>query len=223
MFRANIYSIEPLSPLARDAVHEGIQMVAAYMGQTATTSELLVRLPLNTDGRVNPRRVGFKNLDKMVDLHLMAVPVDRGESEKLGQAGVGLGWAFSDVTEDNSQIIRTTTAHEVAHAFGHVNPESEQSDPNSRGHCVCQDCVMHRVALYRTVQMELPRPEPEKLKGLKAIFKRKQPVIEPPETVRVKQYHQYDFCASCKLDLYHDSDRNLANMRYRRLLDRNGV
>ncbi len=223
MFRANIYSLEPLEPVAREAVHEGIEMIAAYMGQTVTTSELQVRLPLDDNRLVNPRRVGFKKLDKMVELHLMAVPVDPGESELLGVAGVGLGWGFTDISSNHPSLMRSTASHETAHAFGFVMADSKQSDPESSTHCISSNCIMHSKAIYQVVHTER-LIEPARSRGISRLIHLPNSQETPAVEISThREYLQHDFCVDCKSDMYNYGEKNLARLRHRRVFTRNRV
>lgn len=227
MFRANVYSMEPLTPVAREAINDGIGMVAAYMGQTATSRELLVRLPLNERGNVNPARVGFSKLDKMVELHLMAVPLDPGAGERIGLAGVGRGWSFVDTAKDSTSVIRTTTAHEVAHAFGFVSPSAEQTDPESPFHCCDGGCIMHKMVTILVAESETAQQAPEESRRLlsKIPFWRKSKLTIPETSVSTTYTvpDQYDFCLPCKVDLRHNSEAHLSELRMSRLFGTKGV
>jgi hypothetical protein len=219
MFRANVYSLEPLSPEARSAVQDGIDMVATYMGETVASSDKLVRLPLNERGHVNPARVGFAKLDKLVELHLMAVPLDPGDSEQIGLAGVGRGWAFVNTTTDNEQIIRLTSAHEVAHAFGFVLAGSQQEDPESTYHCCDDSCAMHHKVVTEVTYAEQEMGRAQKLLSR---FARKS-VQVPEEVVSSKILKQFDFCLPCKVDMRSASEENIHKLRYGRIFEWRGI
>jgi len=203
MFRANIYSMEPLTPVAREAVNDGIGMVAAYMGETVSTRELLVRLPMTQRGTVNAKRVGYGNLDKLVELHLMAVPLDKGEGEAIGLAGLGRGWSFVDTMHGAADVMRTTSAHEVAHGLGFVIASSEQADPKSPNHCCDGNCIMHKKV---TILMS------ESGTGQ-----------QTPPSGSASLYGQYDFCLPCKIDLRSKGAHRLAELRRSRLFSRRGI
>lgn len=225
MFRANVYSMEPLTPVAREAINDGIGMVAAYMGQTVASRELLVRLPLNERGNVNPARVGFNKLDKMVELHLMAVPLDPGAGERIGLAGVGRGWSFVDTAKDSDQVIRTTTAHEVAHAFGFVSPSAEQTDPESPFHCCDGNCIMHKMVTILVSEAEAEQQAPEESRRLlsKIPFRRKSKIVTPEPSPTYSVTDQYDFCLPCKIDLRDNSEAHMSELRTGRLFGTKGV
>jgi hypothetical protein len=221
MLRANIYSIEPLTPVAREAIHDGLGMVAAYMGHTIATKELAVRLPLKDNGTVNPRRVGFANLEKMVELHVMAVPLDPGESEAVGYAGVGGGWSFVDTATHSPELIRTTSAHEAAHAFGFVRQRVGHEDSTSHGHCCNGTCIMHRKVMIETYQEEV-RLEASRRSRLTELFRRGRPPITPVPKIRLA-HEQYDFCLPCKVDLRDKGEEQIAKLRHNRLFVWKGV
>lgn len=220
MFRANIYSMEPLTPVAREAVNDGIGMVAAYMGETVVPRELLIRLPLNERGNVNPTRIGFGKLDKMVELHVMAVPLDPGDEEVIGLAGIGSGWSFVNTTRDSEQVIRATTSHEVAHALGFVTIGAAHADPESSFHCCDDNCLMHKSLFIHTktdTTAELLAEEPPKLLD-RIGFRRKSrvaPRVPSPVYTLVKR--QYDFCSPCKLDIKTNGEKNLSELRTNRI------
>ena len=208
--RANIYSLEPLAPAAREAVHDGIGMVAAYMGEPIATNELQVRLPLTPDGCVDPRRVGFAHFDMMVELHLIAVPL-QGSAERPGIADVARGVSFTDVSSDAKPLIRTVTAHEVAHSLGFVLADSTHVDASSEHHCAGEGCIMHRRVVTDTQTLiTLPKTRlADRLRGRKAA-----PLQE--SVVRLVN-GQYDFCGDCKTDLYHNGLAALNKLRWNRL------
>lgn len=222
MFRANIYSMGGgLAPEARGAIHDGVDMVAAYMGQTVVKKELSVRLPQNENGLVNPHRVGFAKLDKMVELHLMAVPVDRGETDVLGLAGMGRGWAFANISTDSAQVMRMTACHEISHAFGFVIPAAEQADQTSPGHCASRDCIMHKFALYNIVPVvsEPTATNPGRWDPLARWRNRNNgDTVDSIEVSYQKRYRQADFCSDCKVDMREHGDKNLARLRHRRIM-----
>lgn len=203
MFRANVYSMEPLSPPIQEAVHDGIGMVAAYMGQTVAAKDLLVRLPLNEYENVAPERIGFGRLDGMVELHVMAVPLERGEGERIGLGGVGRGWAFVNTRKSSVPIVRSTTSHEVAHAFGFVLPDAEQADPGSKYHCASSGCVMHKMVVSQLLA------SPQEVKPNHSTQRQRKVWTQSPS--------QFDFCVPCKVDLRNHGDEHLAKLRHNRL------
>jgi hypothetical protein len=208
--RANVYSLEPLAPAAREAVHDSLDMVAAYMGEAVVARELQVKLPLTAAGLVNPKQVGYSNFDMMVELHLLAVPLE-GSAERPGIADVGRGVGFTNITGNSKPLIRTVTAHEVAHAVGFVLPDSAQADPDSQYHCLAASCLMNRRVVTDTETLITTPKAPllERLRGKKAA-----PLTE--STVRLVN-RQYDFCGDCKADLHHYGQRELNRLRYHRL------
>lgn len=56
-------------------------MATGYTGHMVVSNLFGVRLPINDQGRVNPARISFCKLDKMVELHLMAVLLESGDKE----------------------------------------------------------------------------------------------------------------------------------------------
>lgn len=91
--RANIYSLEQLEPPTLEAIHVGLDMVAAYIGETVISKDYIVRLPQTPDGLIDPAKVGCSKLDKLVELHVMAVPL----VENVGLSRYGRGVSFVNV------------------------------------------------------------------------------------------------------------------------------
>lgn len=226
MLRANIYSLEPLPAETRSALNDGIDMAAAYMGHQLIAKELTVRLPLNEHGNVNPARVGYGKLDRLVELHLMAVPLDPGAGERVGLAGVGRGWGFVDVVSNSPELIRTTTAHETAHAFGFVLPDASQRDLDSPRHCSHDSCVMHKKVTTMTTHHEQfgqANPRRKFLSRLGFSRGERQP-IEPVmlETVCLAN-NQYDFCTDCKISMRDNGEEQIAGLRHNRIFTWKGI
>ncbi len=217
MFKANIYSLEPLSTTDREAVRTGIEIVAAYMGETALSTELIVRTATNQDGRVDPRRANFAKLNHLVELHMMVMPlVASSHNTRLGVAGVGRGWGFVDPTTAPSALsLQSTTAHEVSHAFGFVNGGASQADPESRHHCTDPSCIMH---MHQELTL-IPESHRLRQKGMVAVTKRALKEFFRPE--HPKDTHaqsQYDFCLACKMDLRHHGPAKIGQLRTDRLV-----
>lgn len=202
MLRANIYTIEPLSPEIQDSVEDGVRMVVTYIGHIAVTRSVEVRLPLSQEGKVDPGRVGLSNLDGMVELHVMAVPLDRSKYGRFtsGMSAFGVGVGFVDTSVDKVNSIRLTTAHEVGHSLGFVSNHSGHEDPNSANHCSDKSCVMHQAGL---------QPEID--------------ALNPPEGSReARLLKQFDFCLDCKVDMRSKGEENLQRLRHSRVVE-NGV
>jgi hypothetical protein len=218
MLRAIVYSLEPLTPDNREAVHEGIEMVAEHIGQTVSCQELLVRLPMTDRGTVNPDRVGRGKLDKMVELHLMAVPLDRGAGERAGLAEIGAGWAFVDIREQCKDAVRTTSAHETSHALGFVSRDAAHTDPNSRYHYRDNDCIMSKSS---TVLVTYPAFAPATLgEIMSSRLLRRQPKVKGPSR---QLLGHHDFCPDCKVDMRANGENKLAELRHSRIFTRKGV
>jgi hypothetical protein len=226
MFRANVYSLEPLTPVAREAVHDGIGMVTAYMGETVAARELMVRLPFTERGTIDPARIGHSKLDKMVELHLMAVPLDSGESERIGLGALGRGWAYVDTAKNSAEVIRVTAAHEVAHAFGFVAPEAKQADPESPYHCCDGNCIMHKMVTILVADSEHAQQAPQESRRLlnRLQFRRRSTrVAAVTNTPAYSVEKQYDFCLPCKIDLRDKGSQNIAELRHGRIFSWRGV
>jgi hypothetical protein len=216
MIRANVYSQETLQPEVAKAVADGIDVVAGYIGETVSIKELQVRLPHNRYGSVNPNRVGFKKLDGMVELHVMAVPLEYENEATLGVASIGHGFSFIDTNSNNPQVLRSTSAHENAHALGFVVPLSRHEDPASPFHCSDPNCIMNnKIVIFDTLQA-LAEP----------ISKRNPLTLDKAETdlLRARSLQiangQNDFCSPCKKDFRDKGSYNIGKLRYGRLVNK---
>lgn len=220
MIRANVYSLEPLSTDVSEAVRQGIDMVADYMGHTVATQELLLkRLPLNSEGNVRPGLVSFRKLDKFVELHLMAVPLDRGAGERIGLAGVGRGWAFVNTSDESLEVITTTSAHETGHAFGFVTPASPNSDPRDPHHCRDIRCLMNKKVVILESDEEVSTGFSVSARSaMDRLFLRRPPRTASPRPSR-RVHQQHDFCDCCKADMRQAGNENIAKLRSARLFE----
>lgn len=214
-----------MTSVVYEAVNDGIGMVAAYMGETVTTKVLQIRLPLTERGTVEPARIGHGKLDRMVELHMMAVPLDSGEGERIGLAALGRGWAYVDTSKNSAEVIRVTAAHEVAHGFGFVLPSSKQSDPESPFHCCDGNCLMHKMVTILVSEPELAEPAPQESRRLlsRLPFRRRPQVEAVTTNPRYTVEEQYDFCLPCKIDLREKGSQHLSELRHGRLFSWKGV
>jgi hypothetical protein len=208
--KANIYSVEPLVPVAREAIHEGISIVAGYMGEPVTTKELTVKLPRTPEGYVRPEKVGFSNFDMMVELHLLAVPL-QGGAERPGVANLGRGVSFADTNVESKPLMRIITAHEVAHSLGFVLADSKQVEKDKGAHCIEDSCIMNREVTTAT-ETRVIAPDLTRMERLRG----KKPALVTETVVRLVN-GQYDFCGDCKVDLYQHGQAELNKMRWQRL------
>ncbi len=213
MFRANVYGLEPLSGHTKEEVHTGIEMVAAHIGDIVVTRQC--RLKVSTDflGHVKPEKIGTKKLDKMVELHVMAVPLSLEQAERIGMANVGKGIAFVDTSPLRSKSkgnITATTAHEVAHAIGFVRENSSQVDPHSETHCFDPKCIMHKLLIEERID-DFPEHNLFK-RGIKAVVSSMLAPVEP------RWGAQFDFCTDCKSDMHQHGQRQLNELRSHRLI-----
>ena len=220
MIRANIYNLEPLDKKTRESVNTGIEMVAAFMGHTVVSQECRLRISTDVLGRVDPRRVGFGKMDRLVELHLLAVPLSPIlHKDLVGLAGAGRGWAFVDVappTTNQQASIRSTTAHEVAHALGYVRPGAHQEDPADYGHCSDPDCILHK-NIIGVPAGDRRHPGERFLIRAKRTAKAVMGDLGlAPQSTRVG--YQYDFCLPCKVDFREHGDEHLSSIRANRVI-----
>lgn len=210
MITANVYSLveQRITYESRRAIYDGLGMVAAYMGETILTSEMFVEAPLNDRRKVNPANVHASMLDPSTDIHLLAVPLERGEDEQMGLAYMHSGLCFVDTTRDSPCVMRTTSAHEAAHALGFVTSGLRHEDLTSSNHCRNGDCLMHKKAILIEEEAELKNVQHELDRVLR--------VLRPTDILRPmvnKIGGQYDFCTPCKIDMRDNGARNLAKLR----------
>lgn len=217
MISANIYSMEPLPEATRSAIGEGIDMVAEHIGDAIAAKNVRIKLATNKLGVVDPARVGFGKLDKIVELHLMAVPLNTDEDGILGVAGIGQGWAFTGINQRDLAVIRHNTAHEVAHAFGFVRKGSVQEDPRSQHHCISSQCVMHKSALTWTLEPAVSIQPRKRMPGLL-----RRPAM-PELPVRSGLLGGHDFCRNCKDDMHEHGAANISSLRMARLTGKSPV
>lgn len=211
MLRANIYSLDKLPEEHSRGVHDGIGMVAANLGTEIVATDRRVILPTYTNGNVNPKRVGLSKLDNMVELHVMAVPMQTGLDEQLGLALLGRGLAYVDTSTDSQEIIRSVTAHEVSHSIGFVALGAPQADPNSPNHCVDDGCIMNWRMITFADEVRTKRSFQQFISG------------ESKHKKILKAHKQHDFCTCCKTDLWTKGEENIAKMRHDRLFVHKGI
>ena len=219
--RAKIYSPEPLQPVTFEAISDGIDIVLAYMGQIAVQKSAVVTCSLRSpQGAINPYKIAYNKLDKLIELHVVAVPFKQpGElngSQKsiLGIAKFGKGYVAVDVSRDASQI-RTTTAHEVGHAFGYVS--SGDMNHEDSAHCSDENCLMH--PSLNMLITDRPNGNNRDLGNLRKIG---QILLGLPMERVTNEYalKQYDFCSNCKADMYETGENHVKQMRFSRLTAR---
>lgn len=193
MIRANVYSIESLGQEHERAVRDGFDMLCQQIGKTVAFRTLRVRLPLTSTGFVTPSRVGVRKLDRAVDLHVFAVPLDRGpNNDRLGAALPVTGLSFIDINQDPKRA-RLTAIHEGAHSLGFVLPFASQSNPDSPGHCVDGGCIMH---------MGLGNTDGSAAAYVSRLGQRAK--VQLPEGVVTREslgLPQDEFCIPCQSDL----------------------
>ncbi len=209
--RANVYSMEALPLYVREAVHDGVEIVATHIGERVVFKSCRVKLVTTPEGTVNPKRIGLKNLDPLTELHIMAVPLDPGEGERIGIAHTGRGVGFVDISTQDSPLIRSTTAHEAAHSIGFVTDGAEHQDPNSSFHCVDDGCLMHHLAIRQPVL----EPVRSRLILSRRIFSRKS--RSDTDIVKRGLPAQDSFCSECQSDMRDNGIGHLNNLRLTRL------
>lgn len=214
MIRANIYSTETLGEEQRLAIEEGLDLVAGYIGETVATRALRVRVPENPDGTVNPYRIGFGQFDKMVELHLMAVPFSRNTGTTNGLAYRGKGVGIVDL-KSRPGVLRSVTAHEGAHAFRFLRDGAPQADGDDAHHCASGDCILHWQNRTRleTEEVKIPRE--------KGVYGMLQHLMNGSKTDLIFSHEpvQTDFCNPCRTDLAGYGPRHIADLRMERLAE----
>jgi hypothetical protein len=203
VIRANIYSVNPLEPEQLQAARDGIGVVAAYIGHELLTKKYGIKISVDTQGKVKPSRVGLGKLDKLVELHLLALPLNTGIAESLGMSAIGSGVAWVDTSETSNNIFQRTVVHEVAHALGFVDPRSQQSDGNY--HCTDKACVMNSF-----LTLEHRRTHQSILSTLRS--------KNVPHEELVCVHGQFDFCTGCKTDMWSRGDESVTSLRHRRVV-----
>ena len=211
--KAYVYSMESLNSDIKDELYTGLEMVAAYIGETVVTKLCRVRLATDYIGHVEPSKIGTSKLDKLVELHVMAVPMSLNKADQAGLAYMGEGVSYVDVSPfraGSAGKIVTSTAHEVAHSLGFLKDGAVQTDPQSSGHCKDQDCILNKNVIEKPI---IPTQDKNLLKrGVKAVLSSLQPAPEP-------QFgYQFDFCQDCKNDLHLHGPSHLDRLRSNRLL-----
>ncbi len=194
----------------RDAIHDGVGMVAAYMGESIVTKELTVRVPTSPAGLVDPHRIGFSKMDKMVELHLLALPLDVS-TEQVGLAYKKRGIGFVDTTAASEAFTRGVVAHETAHALGFVDDDADHKHSASNSHCNDASCIMHPV-----IAITLDTIEAEATQSRLERMMRRKPKIISDTVVRLAN-NQVDFCFDCKVDLRGKGQAHLDSIRQDRL------
>jgi hypothetical protein len=214
MIRANIYSLSELEPEQSVSIREGLDLICGYIGESIATRNFKVAVAQEPNGFVRPERVGVRNFDHMVELHLLAVPLTRKSdgTERLGLAGVNSGVAFIDPYRTTPLSLRSTTAHEAAHALGFLLPSAEQAVGHDKSHCKCPDCLMHTQRLTDVWDEE----EYQKYLGIrnKGIIGRFKTRGAP----EAKLHIQEDFCNPCQGDITDYGARHIGELRTKRLV-----
>lgn len=221
--RANIYTLEPLAKEVRESIHYGIEMVAGYIGEVVVAKEKTIRLPQDNEGRVNPRLVGLGSLDRLTELHLMAVPLNHRTDDRnsLGAAAIGHGFVYIDSKQcDTTDLARVVSAHETAHALGFVQRGVKHEDPASPHHCTTDNCLMKpRLDIYQPfdqfqdIEKSLGiKPDHPLLADLRS-YSRRINFSEPAKSLIT----QHQFCHCCQQEMKTDGSKNLSKLRHFRL------
>ncbi|HTB48732.1 MAG TPA: hypothetical protein VK712_01470, partial [Verrucomicrobiae bacterium] len=191
------------------AIEGGLDLVADYIGQEIISTMCRARLTTQENGKVAPGRIGYAALDKMVELHLIAVPLDRGKEELLGVAHLGRGVAYVDTSgEVAPPVTRSVAAHEVAHALGFVSDKAEHVDRSSFAHCPDEDCIMHKNLFICTDTSHFG----SSLAKFSALMSQSR-LESAPQTV----FSQIDFCKPCQTDMRQLGEAHIGALRTRRL------
>lgn len=208
--RSNIYSMEKLQPAIRDSVHEGISMTAAYMGETVVSKELLVKLPTDSQGFVDTKRIRLRNFDLLTELHVLVAPLKRTR-EELGIGHYNRGVVIIDQSIGHGEITRSVAAHETAHAFGFVSDNAQHQDPLNNHHCRYDNCIM-----YYVIDIGESSDRFHEIQGFMGSLV-KQMVLPDQKSLRLSR-GQYDFCQDCKHELRDEGQKHLNQLRVDRLV-----
>jgi hypothetical protein len=213
MLRANVYSVNDLTPNERDSVYDGIDQFAGLISETVqleekstyTTTEELIAL--------SPYQIAAA-LDWQVDLHLIVKPIDL--AERLGEAYLGRGLGFVDLSKSGADMNRAVTAHETAHSIGLVIGGSGHSDPNSEHHCASPSCLMHP-----TIKLNGPCLIDREHAGLVAQTMIGLEANLSSSSARPEGLNKpADFCYDCKNDLKTRGSGLLHGLRIARIMHR---
>lgn len=219
--RANIYTLEPLAKEVRESIHYGIEMVAGYIGEVVVAKEKTIRLPQDNKGLVNPRLVGLGGLDKLTELHLMAVPLSYDQPNCLGLAATSAGFTYVDSVKcDTPDLARVISAHETAHALGFVQKGAKHEDPTSPHHCTTPNCLMEPlVKVHRPIDLPIDMKQFFGNQKDHPLFDNFKSYIDyaglnEPAKPQIAQSH---FCHCCQQEMKTDGSKNLSKLRHFRL------
>jgi hypothetical protein len=210
--RAKIYSPEALKPEVKEAIFDGMDMVLTYMGQIAVAKTEVVTSSLRSpEGVIDPSRISYKRLDRLVELHLVAVPFRHQQRQVgdvieifAGHAMVGSGCSAIDTLGSAAQI-RTSTSHEVAHSLGYVQPD--RMDPKNPYHCGDSDCIMHYAG-----RLTSQRP----INGSGMQYEENSFLSAYKDAA----INQHDFCLPCKMDMRETGEKHIIDLRHNRIFNR---
>jgi len=211
MIRANIYSVDRLTPIARESIHDGMAMVASYMGEIVASREVITLLPLTQQGTVDPFTIDIKQIDDKYELNLFGVNLDPGRVNRIGASHYGKGWSFIDIAKNDGEVIKLTTAHEVSHAFGFVPSNSGHDKPNSKYHCCSENCILSDMLNYKPIVTD-QNQLPTHLVRHHFNFKRRKGIVELTKNPAYVLAKEYVFCQSCQDDLRQKGSQNIARV-----------
>lgn len=204
--KANVYTLvgESLDERRKASIQDGLDIAGQYLGGISVVRTAKVRLP-QKNAVVDTRRVGYGSLDSGVDLHLFAVPLDqRNRTLGLSRFGAGIAYVGSTIPDTTT---KTTTAHEVAHAFGYVLADSPQHDRSSPGHCTESCCIMQRELIDGNSSPD----------GTQADFLEFSRNLGFTFDSALPKYPE-DFCLPCKADMRDTGELNLTQLRISRAI-----
>jgi hypothetical protein len=211
VMRANIYQLAGTESAPIGHIREGLDIVGQFVGGISVNRICNVRLATE-GGEVAGERIGFRNLDTMVDLHVFTIPMTERRSGALGLSFMGHGIAIVD-SRSSRTTTTMTTAHEVAHSLGFVDADAPQKDKVSPCHCGDTGCIMR-------AQEGIPPELAEMLtmtNGMDRLFGR----ARMPGSMMGGLFGDLkvitDFCLPCKADMRDLAEEKLAAMRTRRL------
>lgn len=152
MIRANVYTTtQGISPDLKTQIGDGLDLVSEFVGGISLSKVLKLKLPSSNEGVVSRHRIGYKNLDPFVELHLLALPL--GADGRLGGSYLNTGISFLNLSEQKTHFREATVAHEVAHSLGYVLKDSPQHDQTR--HCTDECCIMSPKQNYYNLAEEV--------------------------------------------------------------------
>lgn len=185
------------------SIDHGLHVVGDVIGEVSVKNELTVSLVRGRQGYVDCNRVGYGKFNPHIDLHIFAAPL---EIESLGRSLFLTGVSWLNLRADRAdQALHTTTAHEVAHSLGFVDPDAPNHDKKSRMHCDGDCCLMNQYYEFPIVTRHIT-----------AVTER---LFRDPVVTTVDQHtaEQQRFCGDCESHMRQRISSNLFTLRHMRM------